>query len=310
MKKVAEKAEILIEALPYIQKFRHKTIVVKYGGSAMIKQELKNSFAQDLILLKLVGINPIIVHGGGPQIGAMMSRLGKKSRFFQGMRVTDAETMEIVEMVLGGRINKEIVGLIDHFGGKAVGLSGKDGQLIRATKLQLNSSSPPPGEREPGGTNKTDDNPPPESPEDIDLGLVGRIQQINPEILFTLEHNGFIPVIAPIGKGDNNETYNINADDAAGEIAVALKAEKLILLTDTPGVLTPEGELLSSLTIAETLNLIKREVITGGMLPKVKACLRALEGQVPKAHIIDGRVNHALILEIFTEEGIGTQIIP
>jgi len=293
MKGLAEKAEILIQALPYIQKFRHKTFVVKYGGSAMIKQELKTSFAQDLILLKLVGINPVIVHGGGPQIGEMMSRLGKESRFIQGLRITDAETMEIVEMVLGGRINKEIVSLINHFGGKAVGLSGKDGQLICATKLELQTS------------------PSPSSTEtELDLGMVGSVQRINPEILFTLEKNGFIPVIAPIGRGENNETYNINADEAAGEIAIALRAEKLIMLTDTPGVLTPDGALLSTLTVAETKNLIAREVITGGMLPKVRACLRAIERQVPKTHIIDGRINHALILEIFTEEGIGTQIIP
>lgn len=309
MKGLAEKAEVLIEALPYIQKFRHKTIVIKYGGSAMIKQGLKNSFAQDLILLKLVGINPVIVHGGGPQIGEMMKRLGKESRFFQGLRITDAETMEIVEMVLGGRINKEIVGLINHFGGKAVGLSGKDGQLIKATKLNLNehnSSTVVAGQTPFVGTNNAI---PSESAIDIDLGMVGRIVHVNSEILSTLEEKGFIPIIAPIAEGQNGETYNINADDAAGEIAAALKAEKVILLTDTPGVLTPDGSLISTLKINELQSLIDRGVITGGMIPKVKACLRAIEAQVPKAHIIDGRINHALLLEIFTEEGIGTQII-
>ena len=303
MKSLAEKAEVLIEALPYIQKFRHKTVVIKYGGSAMIKQELKNSFAQDLILLKLVGINPVIVHGGGPQIGEMLQRVGKESRFFQGLRITDPDTMEIVEMVLGGRINKEIVGLINHYGGKAVGLSGKDGQLIKATKLNLKYRN-----NYTLLVNEHDANPTEAAP-DIDLGMVGRIVRINPEILSTLEEKGFIPIIAPIAEGEEGETYNINADDAAGEIAAALKAEKVILLTDTPGVLTPDGSLLSTLKVSELQSLIERGVITGGMIPKVRACLRAVEAQVPKAHIIDGRSNHALLLEIFTEEGIGTQII-
>ena len=309
MKSLAEKAEVLIEALPYIQKFRHKTVVIKYGGSTMIKQELKNAFAQDIILLKLVGINPVIVHGGGPQIGDMLKRLGKESRFFQGLRITDAETMDIVEMVLVGQINKEIVGLINHFGGRAVGLSGKDGQLIKADKLNLNhlNSSGAVGEHvrlEEGNNAQAL-----EIPLDIDLGMVGRIVHINPEILSTLEEKGFIPIIAPIGEGEKGETYNINADDAAGEIAAALKAEKVVLLTDTPGVLTPDGALLSTLKADELQRLIERGVISGGMIPKVKACLRALETQVAKAHIIDGRTNHALLLEIFTEEGIGTQII-
>jgi acetylglutamate kinase len=277
--------------------------VIKYGGSAMVKQELKNSFAQDLILLKLVGINPVIVHGGGPQIGEMMRRLGKESRFFQGLRITDAETMEIVEMVLGGLINKEIMGLINYFGGKAVGLSGKDGHLIKATKLNLNNHNSSALVAYGNNANPSDTTP------GIDLGMVGRIVHINPEILSTLEEKGFIPIIAPIAQGEKGETYNINADDAAGEIAAALKAEKVILLTDTPGVLTPDGTLLSTLKVNELQGLIDGGIITGGMIPKVRACLRALETQVAKAHIIDGRINHALLLEIFTEEGIGTQII-
>ncbi|MBI1987826.1 MAG: acetylglutamate kinase [Nitrospinae bacterium] len=289
MRKLVEKAQILLEALPYIQRFRHKTMVIKYGGAAMLQEELKRSFARDVILLHLVGIRPVIVHGGGPQIGQLLKRLGKESRFVQGLRVTDAEALAVVEMVLGGSINKEIVGLIQHYGGKAVGISGRDGQLLRASKMP--------------------DLFDPQTCQAVDLGFVGEVREVNTEILKTLEHNGFIPVIAPIGEGAEGECYNINADDAAGEVAAALRAEKLILLTDVPGILDGHGALVSTLTVEEAEKLVMNEVVTSGMIPKVRACLRALEGGVSKAHILDGRVDHVLLLEVFTEEGVGTQIL-
>lgn len=289
MQKLVEKAQILLEALPYIQRFRHKTIVIKYGGAAMLQEELKRSFAQDVILLQLVGIRPVIVHGGGPQIGQLLKRLGQESRFVQGLRVTDAEAMAAVEMVLGGSINKEIVGLIQHYGGKAVGISGRDGQLLKASKMP----------------NLFD----PQTSQEVDLGQVGEVREVNPEILKVLEQNGFIPIIAPIGEGAEGESYNINADDVAGEVAAALRAEKLILLTDVPGILDGHGVPISTLTAAEAEQLVGSGVATSGMIPKVRACLRAIEGGVSKAHILDGRVEHVLLLEIFTEEGVGTQIL-
>ena len=282
-----QRAEILMEALPYIRAFAGKTLVIKYGGAAMEAPGLKESFALDVILLKYVGMNPVIVHGGGPQIGMMMKRLGKEPKFLAGMRITDEETMEIVEMVLVGKINKEIVALINHHGGKAVGLSGKDGNLIRARRLM---------HRAEGG-------------EEIDLGLVGEVSEVNPQAISILEQNGFIPVIAPVGVGVQGETYNINADLVAGEVAAALSAEKLIHLTDMEGIKGPDGRIFSTLTKQEALNQIKSGQIDGGMLPKVESSLRALEGGTTKAHIIDGRVPHAILLELFTKEGIGTEIV-
>ena len=281
-----QRAEILMEALPYIQEFHGKTVVIKYGGAAMEQTDLKASFARDVILLRCVGINPVIVHGGGPQIGAMMKRLGKEPRFVGGMRVTDEETVEIVEMVLVGRINKEIVGLINLHGGKAVGLSGKDGDLVRARRL---------GHRLPSG-------------ETVDIGLVGEVEAINPAPIRLLEQNGFVPVIAPVGVGAAGETYNINADLVAGHIAAALQAEKLVHLTDVGGIRDQDGARLSTLTKKDAARLMEAGVIEGGMLPKVESSLRALEGGTAKAHIIDGRIPHAILLELFTREGIGTEI--
>jgi len=281
------RAEILMEALPYIREFRGKTVVIKYGGSAMEQGDLKRSFALDVILLRFVGIDPVIVHGGGPQIGALMKRLGKEPQFVGGMRVTDAETVEIVEMVLVGKINKEIVGLINHHGGKAVGLSGKDGSLIRARRRL---------HRMPSG-------------EEIDIGLVGEVEHVNPEAIRLLEDHGFIPVIAPVGVGASGETYNINADLVAGELAAALGAEKLIHLTDVQGILGDDGGLITTLSRKEAERLVEESVIDGGMLPKVESSLRALRGGTAKAHIIDGRVPHAILLELFTHEGIGTEIV-
>jgi len=281
-----QRAEILMEALPYIQEFHGKTVVIKYGGAAMEQTDLKAPFTRDVILLRCVGINPVIVHGGGPQIGAMMKRLGKEPRFVGGMRVTDEETVEIVEMVLVGRINKEIVGLINLHGGKAVGLSGKDGDLVRARRL---------GHRLPSG-------------ETVDIGLVGEVEAINPAPIRLLEQNGFIPVIAPVGVGAAGETYNINADLVAGHIAAALQAEKLVHLTDVGGIRDQDGTRLSTLTKKEAARLMEAGVIEGGMLPKVESSLRALEGGTAKAHIIDGRIPHAILLELFTREGIGTEI--
>ncbi len=281
------RAEVLLEALPYIREFRGKTVVIKYGGAAMERADLKEPFALDVILLRFVGMKPVIVHGGGPQIGSLMKRLGKEPRFVGGMRVTDEETVEIVEMVLVGKINKEIVGLINHHGGKAVGLSGKDAGLLRARKRK---------HRLPSG-------------EEVDLGLVGEVELVNVEPIRLLEDNGFIPVIAPVGVGSEGETYNINADLVAGEVAAALGAEKLIHLTDVQGILDSTGKLVSTLSRKEAERLVTAGVIEGGMLPKVESALRALEGGTAKAHIIDGRVPHAILLELFTREGIGTEIV-
>lgn len=290
MKDIITKAEILIEALPYIRNFYDKTFVIKYGGSAQIENELKESFAKDIVLLNFIGINTVIVHGGGPKISAIMAKMGKEPKFIQGQRVTDEETMEIVEMVLGGLINKEIVNLINNLGGKAVGLSGKDGGLIKAKKKIVKKSA------ETG------------IDEIIDIGLVGEVSEINPNILITLKKDGFIPVISPIGVGSSGETFNINADYVAASIASALKAEKLILLTDVSGILDKNNRVLSTLSKQKIKKLIKDGTIKGGMLPKVQACLKAIESGVTKTHIIDGRVPHCLLLEIFTKEGIGTEI--
>jgi len=287
MEQIVRRAETLIEALPYIRAFQGKTLVIKYGGAAMEQADLKEQFAKDVLLLRLVGIRPVIVHGGGPQIGALMKRLGKEPRFVGGMRVTDEETMEIVEMVLVGKINKEIVGLINLHGGRAVGLSGKDGSLIRAHKRLHRTAD---------GTM-------------ADIGLVGEVDAVNPELIRLLEEDGFIPVIAPVGVGSGGETYNINADLVAGDVAAALGAEKLIHLTDVQGIKGGDGRHISTLTKQEAERLIKAGVIDGGMLPKVESSLRALAGGAQKAHIIDGRVPHAILLEVLTVEGIGTEII-
>jgi len=286
MEQIVRRAETLIEALPYIRAFQGKTLVIKYGGAAMEQADLKEQFAKDVLLLRLVGIRPVIVHGGGPQIGALMKRLGKEPRFVGGMRVTDEETMEIVEMVLVGKINKEIVGLINLHGGRAVGLSGKDGSLIRAHKRLHRTAD---------GTM-------------ADIGLVGEVDAVNPEVIRLLEADGFIPVIAPVGVGSGGETYNINADLVAGDVAAALGAEKLMHLTDVQGIKDGEGRHISTLTKQQAERLIKAGVIDGGMLPKVESSLRALAGGAQKAHIIDGRVPHAILLEVLTVEGIGTEI--
>jgi acetylglutamate kinase len=284
---LVQRAEVLIEALPYIRAFQGKTLVIKYGGSAMEQADLKEQFAKDVLLLRLVGIRPVIVHGGGPQIGSLMKRLGKEPRFVGGMRVTDEETVEIVEMVLVGKINKEIVGLINLHGGRAVGLSGKDASLLRARRRM---------HKMPDGTS-------------ADIGLVGEVEAVNPEPIRLLEEGGFIPVIAPVGVGVGGETYNINADLVAGDVAAALLAEKLIHLTDVTGINGEDGRLVSTLTKREAERLIKAGVIDGGMLPKVESSLRALTGGAQKAHIIDGRVPHAILLEVLTKEGIGTEIV-
>lgn len=290
-KSLIKKAEILIESLPYIRSFYGKTFVIKYGGAAQVEESLKNSFAQDIALFNFIGIKTVIVHGGGPKISDTMKKMGKEPTFVQGQRVTDKETMDIVEMVLGGLINKEIVTLINKYSGKAVGLSGKDGGLIRARKKVIKKKI------------HTGDE------EVIDIGLVGEVEEIKPEIISCLEKEGFIPVISPIGVGSKGESYNINADYVASALASALKAEKLILLTDVPGIKDTEGKTISTLTKHDILELINDGVITGGMLPKVQACMRALEKGVKKNHIIDGRISHCLLLEIFTKEGIGTEII-
>jgi len=290
MKDIITKAEILIEALPYIRNFYGKTFVIKYGGAAQVKEELKGSFAKDIIMLNFIGIRTAIVHGGGPKISATMEKMGKKPQFVQGQRVTDKETMDIVEMVLGGLVNKEIVSLINNHGGKAVGLSGKDGGLIKAKKKMLNKHA------ETGVD------------EIIDIGLVGEVTSIDPHIIISLEKEGFIPVISPIGVGPNGETLNINADYVAASVASALKAEKLILLTDVPGIMHKNNKIISALKKEQIKKLTRDGTITGGMLPKVQACLKAIEGGVSKTHIIDGRVPHCLLLEIFTKEGIGTEI--
>jgi acetylglutamate kinase len=289
MERLIEKANILMEALPYIRRFYNKTFVIKYGGHAMVDPSLKQGFAKDIILMKYIGVNTIIVHGGGPQIGQALDQMGKETKFIQGMRVTDEETMDIVEMVLVGKVNKEIVGLINQCGGKAIGLSGKDGGLITAKKYSLA---------------KPEDLT--SSPEIIDLGRVGEVEKIDPRAIKTIRKD-YIPVIAPLGTGDG-ETYNINADLVAGKLAAALKAEKLILMTDVEGVKAKDGELISTLNFEEARKAIEGEVISGGMLPKVNCCLEALKSGVGKTHIIDGRVSHALLLEIFTDVGIGTEI--
>jgi len=291
MENPMDKAKVLIEALPYIRRFYDKTIVIKYGGSTMEEEQVKKSFALDVVLLKYIGINPVIVHGGGPQIGEMLKKIGKKSEFIEGMRVTDGETMDIVEMVLVGKVNKEIVALINQQGGKAVGLSGKDGRLIVAKKLKLTRT------HEKGG-----------APEEIDIGMVGEVKAVNPGVIEALERENFIPVIAPVGVGEEGETYNINADLVAGKIASSLKAEKLILLTDVEGVMDKNKRLIPSLDIKRARNLIEQKVIASGMIPKVNCCIEALMEGVTKTHIIDGRVEHAILLEIFTDVGIGTQI--
>ncbi|MEE9221274.1 MAG: acetylglutamate kinase [candidate division NC10 bacterium] len=285
----AAKAQILIEALPYIRTFFGKTVVVKYGGAAMVEEKLKMEVAQDVVLMRYVGMRPVIVHGGGPQIGDAMAKAGLTSTFIDGLRVTDPETMRIVETVMVGSINQEIVGLINRSGGTAVGLSGKDGNFIRARKAK-------PRKGKEGDT------------ELVDLGLVGDIVAVNPKVVRSLEEEGFIPVIAPTGVDKDGITYNINADLAAGEIAAALAAEKLILLTDTDGILDREGQLYSSLGRDEVEKLVEEQVISKGMIPKVKACLRALEAEVHKTHIINGTIPHALLLELFTAEGVGTEV--
>jgi acetylglutamate kinase len=287
-----ERADILLEALPYIKRFNNKTIVIKYGGHAMVDDELKDKFAQDVVMMKYIGINPVVVHGGGPQIGNLLKKFGKESKFIQGMRVTDQETMDIVEMVLVGMVNKEIVGLINRHGGNAVGLSGKDGNLIKAEKYYLSEE-------------KVKNTP----PEIIDIGLVGKVKNINSELIVTLSQNSFIPVIAPTGMGDAGETYNINADIVAGEIAAALQAEKLLLLTDVEGVLDKDKKLINAMSDKEAMKLINDGIVEGGMFPKVKCCMKALKGGVKKTHIIDGRLKHAILLEIFTDKGIGTEIV-
>ena len=276
-------AQILIEALPYIQQFDGKTIVIKYGGNAMVDDELKKSFARNVVLLKYVGMNPVVVHGGGPQISGTLDRIGKTTQFIDGLRVTDAETMEIVEMVLGGLVNKEIVNLINSHGGKAVGLSGKDGNMITARKL---SSGKP----------------------DVDYGQVGEVAGINPDLVETLENDGFIPVIAPIGTDHTGATFYINADSVAGALASQLRAEKLVLMTNTPGVLDKQGNLLTGLNAKQIKDLKDDGTIVGGMMPKVDCALDAVKEGVKTSHIIDGRVNHALLLEVLTDKGVGTLI--
>ena len=284
----AQKAKIVAEALPYIQRFHGKIIVIKYGGNAMTDDKLKEGFARDVVLLKLVGMNPVVVHGGGPQIDDVLKRVGKKGEFVQGMRVTDAETMDVVEMVLGGLVNKDIVNLINHHGGRAVGLTGKDGAFIRARKMMV---------RAPG-----------ESDALIDIGQVGEVEAIDPQIVQTLLTGGFIPVIAPVGFGTKGESYNINADLVAGKVAEILKAEKLVVLTNTPGVLDKNGNLLTGLTARKIDDLFADGTISGGMLPKIGSALEAVKNGVNSCHIIDGRVEHAVLLEILTNEGVGTQI--
>ncbi len=285
-------AHVLIEALPYIQKFKDKTVVIKYGGNAMVDDRLKHSFAQDIVLMKLVGINPIVVHGGGPQIGDLLQRLGKTSEFINGMRVTDSETMDVVEMVLGGLVNKEIVNLINRHGGKAVGLTGKDGDFIRAKKITMRQNMPEIN-----------------APEIIDIGHVGEVSRIDPSVVKMLGRSDFIPVIAPIGVGKDGHSYNINADLVAGKVAEVLKAEKLILLTNTQGILDKQGHLLTGLPIQDIQRFIENGTISGGMIPKTCCAIDALQAGVNSVHIIDGRIEHAILLELFTDQGIGTLLI-
>lgn len=289
------RAKGLIESLPYMQQFRHKTVVIKYGGHAMVDENLKKQFALDMILLKQIGINPVIVHGGGPQINQLLDRLEIKPSYVQGMRVTDGETMSVVEMVLVGKVNKEIVGNINHCGGRAVGLSGRDGDLVCAEKLKVSKKH-----------NEALQDAPPEL---IDLGRVGQVTEVNVEILQALDDNDFIPVIAPVGVGEDGQAFNINADLVAGAVAGALQAVKLILLTDVAGVQDGEGTLLKSLQKKDLEGLIDKETIVGGMIPKVRCCVDALNKGVTKTHILDGRIEHAILLEMFTKEGIGTEIV-
>jgi len=284
-------ADILIEALPYIRRFYGKTIVVKYGGHAMVEAHLKEGFARDITLMKFIGLNPVVVHGGGPQIGSVLEKMGINSQFVDGMRVTDEPTMDVVEMVLVGKVNKEIVAQISQQGGKAVGLSGKDGQLILSKKLHLVRQ-------------QVEDEP----PEIIDMGMVGEVVAVNPMIIQTLEDGGFIPVIAPVGVGESGETYNINADWVASKVAVALNAMKLILLTDVEGVMEKSGSLISSIKAEAVYEMLKNGTISGGMLPKMQCAMEALQRDVERVHIIDGRKLHAVLLELFTDQGIGTEI--
>ncbi|MBI3786584.1 MAG: acetylglutamate kinase [Deltaproteobacteria bacterium] len=289
MEQLISRAEVLLEALPYIRRYAGKTMVVKYGGHAMVDESLRESFAQDIVLLKYVGINPVIVHGGGPQINQLLKQLGIESQFVRGMRVTDRQTMDVVEMVLC-KITNEIVTLINRHGGRAVGLSGKDGELIVARKLTVTTE-------ESGRQTK------------VDVGLVGEVRGVNPTVIETLDRSDFIPVIAPIGSGDGGESYNINADLVAGEIAEALRAEKLILLTDVDGIRGADGQVIPTLDIERANELIRSGVIDGGMIPKVECCIDALRGGTQKTHIVDGRVRHAVLLEIFTDAGVGTEVV-
>ena len=289
--KATEIAHVLGEALPYIRRFRGKTVVVKYGGNAMVDETLKSGFARDIVLMRLVGINPVVVHGGGPQIGSVLEKLGKESHFVEGMRVTDSETMDVVEMVLGGLVNKEIVNLITRHGGRAVGLTGKDGDLIRARKLKITRHTPEL-----------------EVPEIIDIGHVGEVASVDAGVVDMLVNGGFIPVIAPIGVGEDGHSYNINADLVAGRIAEVLGAEKLILLTNTAGLLDKQGKLLTGLSASEVDGLVEDGTIHGGMLPKIQCALSAVKSGVRASHIIDGRVEHAVLVELFTDEGVGTLI--
>lgn len=291
MQELINKAKVLTEALPWIKRFYGKTIVIKYGGNAMVEESLKEGFARDVILMKYIGLNPVVVHGGGPQIGQVLDAMGIETRFEQGMRVTDAATMGVVEMVLGGKVNKEIVANINRHGGRAVGLTGKDGDLITARKLEM-----------------TKLNPETLTPEIIDIGMVGEVDQVNPQVIEALENNNFIPVIAPVGIGADGRSYNINADLVAGRVAGALKAEKLILLTDVEGVKGKDGELISTIDVRKVPELIKDGTLQGGMIPKTNCCVDAVNAGVVKTHIIDGRMEHACLLEIFTDKGVGTAI--
>jgi len=282
----------LVEALPYIQKFSGKTVVIKFGGNAMVDRDLKNCFAKDIVLMKLVGINPVVIHGGGPQIGGLLEKLGKTTQFVDGLRVTDSETMDVVEMVLGGLVNKDIVNLINQNGGRAVGLTGKDGDFIRAKKIEVKKSSPE--------TNV---------PEIIDLGHVGDVESIDPAVVNMLAGSDFIPVIAPIGVGYDGHSYNINADFVAGKVAEVLGAEKLILLTNTAGILDAEQNIMTGLSVTDIDNLIEVGTIHGGMIPKVRCATDAIKGGVSRVHIVDGRVEHSVLLELFTDKGVGTLLL-
>ncbi|CAN2043715.1 Acetylglutamate kinase [Candidatus Magnetomoraceae bacterium gMMP-1] len=284
-------ADILIEALPYIRRFSGMTIVIKYGGHAMVDEQLKEDFARDITLMKFIGLNPVVVHGGGPQINQVLDKMGITSRFIRGMRVTDQSTMEVVEMVLGGMVNKSIVNQINQQGGKAVGLTGKDGGLLLAEKMQF--------------VYQEDESKPPEI---LDPGMVGKVIEVNPEIIETLTKKNFIPIIAPVGVGESGETYNINADLVASKIAAALSARRLIFITDVDGVMDNSGELISSMNVSSIKEMINNNIISGGMIPKVECALNALKDGVQKAHIINGKKRHSVLLELFTDSGIGTEV--